>query len=81
MFLCIEKLTIHEVMMLASYVLPCCHRMKSVTDGHLVPHDLFIYYLNEMGVKSKMVVKMLIGAIMAKLWLFFYLHVKKWQPQ
>ena len=46
MFLCIEELTRHEVGKSASSVLPCCHCIKSVTNGHFVSRDLFIYYLN-----------------------------------
>ena len=45
-FLCIEELTRHEAMKSASSVLPCCHCIESVTNGHFVSHDLFIYYLN-----------------------------------
>ena len=33
-----------------------CHRVKSVTDDHFVSYDLFIYYLNRMGVTSKMAI-------------------------
>ena len=31
--------------------------LKSVIDGHFVLHDLFIYYLNWMGMMSKVVVR------------------------
>ena len=57
MFLCIEELTRYKGMKLAFSVLPCCHCVKSVTDGHFISRDLFIYYLNPMGVMSKVTVR------------------------
>ena len=57
MFLCIEELTRHETMNSVSSVLPYHHHVKSVSDGHFVSRDLFIDYLNLMGVISKMAVR------------------------
>ena len=55
-FLCIEELTRHEAMKLTS-----CFTMsldvKSVTGSNFIPCDLFIYYLNWIGVMSKTVVR------------------------
>ena len=56
MLLCIEELTRHKAMKSASSILPCCHCVKSVTDGHFVSCDLFTYYLNWTEVTSKMAV-------------------------
>ena len=56
-FLCIEELTRHEAMKLTFSVLPCCHHVKSVTNGHFISCDLFIYYLNLTGVMSKVTVR------------------------
>ena len=52
-----KELVRHEAMKSASSVLSCRHCIKSVTDGHFVSCDLFMYYLNQMGVTSKMAVK------------------------
>ena len=53
------EITFHfsKVMKLASSVLIHRHKVKSVTDSQFVSHDLFIYYLNQMGVTSKMSVR------------------------
>ena len=40
----------------ASSALLYCHCIKSVTDGYYVLCDLFVYYINWMGMMSKMVV-------------------------
>ena len=56
-FLCIEELTRYKAMKLAFSVLPCCHCVKSLTDGHFISHHLFIYYLNLTSVMSKVTVR------------------------
>ena len=56
MFQCIEEITLHKAMKLVSSVLPCYHCAKSVTNGHFVSRDLFIYYLTQTGMTGKMVV-------------------------
>ena len=64
-------------------VLPCHQSVESVTNGHFISRDLFIFYLNRMGVMtSKLVVR--------KSWWelewpgydhFSIIACKKWQPE
>ena len=42
--------------------LPNHHCVKSVTDGLFVSHDMFIYYLNQMGIMHKMAVSKVNGS-------------------
>ena len=56
-FLYRDELTRHKAINLVFSVLPCCHRVKSVTSSHFISCDLFIYYLNLTGVTSKMTVR------------------------
>ena len=65
-FLCIEELARHKVIKLASFVLTCHQCVKSVTNGHFVSHDLFMYYLNPLGKTSQMAVKKLIVLLASK---------------
>ena len=64
--LCIEELARHKVMKLASFVLTCHQCIKSVTNGHFVSRDLFMYYLNPIGMTSHMAAKKLIVLLASK---------------
>ena len=52
--LCIEELTWHEAIKSMSSVLLNRQWVKFVTDNHFISCDLFIYYLNQTGMMSKM---------------------------
>ena len=47
----------YEVIKLVFSVLPCHQCIKSLTDGHFVSRDLFIYCLNQMGMMSEMAIR------------------------
>ena len=51
-----RRIHLHEAIKSASSVLLCHQCVQSVTNSHCVSHDLFIYYLNWMGVTSEMAV-------------------------
>ena len=52
--LCIEELTWHEAIKSISSVLLNHQWVKFVTDDHFISCDLFIYYLTQTGMMSKM---------------------------